>query len=103
MTEYHGRQIGNELAFYEIYIQGGFILATLYLAILLKYTRFYRVFILVSLLHYGYVMSPLIVYMLVTYSREIQLLRISDVRKSKWKFKLLPARVPCAATVLKPK
>jgi hypothetical protein len=72
---YAGIDVGNEVALFTMYIQGGFILATLYLALLLKRTRYYRVFMIISLAHYGYLLSPLIVYMLVTYSREIGILR----------------------------
>lgn len=64
----------NEIGFFALCIQGGLFLTVAYLAVLLRYARPYRIFILVSLLHYGFVLSPLIVYMIVTYSREIALM-----------------------------
>ena len=67
-------QYTNEIALFAMCVQGGLILTVAYLAELLKYARHYRTFILVSLLHYGFVLSPLIVYMIVTYSREIDVL-----------------------------
>jgi len=67
----------NEIGFFALCVQGGLFLTVAYLALFLKYARPYRIFILVSLLHYGYVLSPLIVYMIVTYSREIELLTTS--------------------------
>lgn len=63
----------NEIGLFAMSVQGGVFLAAAYLASLLKHTPYYRVFIVVSLFHYGFVLSPLIVYMLVTYSREIAL------------------------------
>jgi len=72
---YLGLAVGNEIALFTMFIQGGFLLATLYLGMLLRNARYYRVFILVSILHYGFVTSSLIIYMLLTYSREIDLLR----------------------------
>lgn len=71
---YGAVQYTNEIGFFAMCIQGGLFLTVAYLALLLKHARAYRIFILVSLLHYGFVLSPLIVYMIVTYSREIRLL-----------------------------
>ncbi len=69
--DYNAVSISNEIGFFAMCIQGGTPLAILYLTVLMRHARFYRVFIVVSLLHYGFVLSPLIVYMIVTYSREI--------------------------------
>lgn len=75
---YGAARYTNEIALFAMCIQGGLFLTVAYLAVLLKYARYFRIFILVSLLHYGFVLSPLIVYMIVTYSREILLLVDSD-------------------------
>ena len=65
----------NEIGFFALAAQSGIILGGLYLFVLIKHARFYTVFILVSLLHNNFILSPLVVYMFVTYSREVQLLR----------------------------
>src|SRR5205823_2366692 len=72
----------NEIGYFHLATVMGAFLAALYLSMLLKYTRHFRVFILLVLLHFGFhVLSPLIVYMLVTYSREIHLLLIARAKK----------------------
>lgn len=68
---YDAVSISNEIGFFAMCIQGGTPLAILYLVVLMRRAKFFRIFIVVSLLHYGFVLSPLIVYMIVTYSREI--------------------------------
>ncbi len=73
-VSYGVAQYTNEIGFFALCIQGGLVLTVAYLAVFLRYARPYRIFILVSLLHYGFVLSPLIVYMIVTYSREIALM-----------------------------
>ncbi len=58
----------NEIGFFALATQSGLFLGVLYLALLLKKAPLYLVFILFSLQHGNYIMSPLCVYMLVTYS-----------------------------------
>lgn len=65
-------QIGNEIALFSIFTQGGSVLASIYLFLLTKYLKHFRVFFWISLLHYGFVLSPLIVYLMVTYETEIR-------------------------------
>jgi hypothetical protein len=72
---YNALSISNEIALFAMCIQGGTALALLYLTVLMRRTKFFRVFIAVSLFHYGFVLSPLIVYMLVAYSHEISVLQ----------------------------
>lgn len=79
--DYGAAHYTNEIALFAMSVQGGVFLTVAYLAVLLKRARSYRAFILVSLLHYGFVLSPLIVYMIVTYSREISLLPESQPRR----------------------
>jgi hypothetical protein len=83
--DYGARQYTNEIVLFAMCVQGGLLLTFAYLAVLLKHARGYRTFIVVSLMHYGFVLSPLIVYMIVTYSREIGLLSAagSDERPGK--------------------
>jgi hypothetical protein len=78
--DYGVAQYTNEIALFAMCIQGGLFLTFAYLGVLLKHARAYRIFIVVSLLHYGFVLSPLIVYMIVTYSREIGLMTAAPMR-----------------------
>jgi hypothetical protein len=58
----------NEIGLFSLATQSGVFLGGLYLLLLLKSAPLYVAFILVSLLHNNFIMSPLCVYMLVTYS-----------------------------------
>lgn len=58
----------NEIGLFSLATQSGIFLGALYLALLLKNAQLYVAFILLSLLHNNFVMSPLCVYMMVTYS-----------------------------------
>lgn len=53
---------GNEISFIQILVQGGLILGLTFLNFILKNITFYRVFIFLSLIHYSYLFSPLIIY-----------------------------------------
>ncbi len=66
----------NEIGYFSLVTQCGIFLAVAYLLMLLKNARFYSVFILLSLFHYSYILSPIGVYMMVEYSRRIQCLRV---------------------------
>jgi hypothetical protein len=71
----------NEIGYFQLAMTSGVFLAVLYLSMLLRHARYYRVFILACLLHFGLaVLEPLIIYMLLTYSREIQIFVLSEVR-----------------------
>jgi hypothetical protein len=61
----------NEIGFFGLATQSGIFLAVTYLCMLIRHARFYAVFILFTLLHNNYIVAPLAIYMLVTYSREI--------------------------------
>ena len=71
----------NEIGFFSLVTQSGIFLAVTYLCMLIRHARFYAVFILCSLFHNNYILSPLAVYMLVTYSREIFVLHTTEQRK----------------------
>lgn len=66
----------NEIGYFSLVTQCGIFLAIAYLLMLLKNARFYSVFILLSLFHYSYILSPIGVYMMVEYSRRIKCLRV---------------------------
>ncbi len=53
---------GNEISFIQIIVQGGLILGISFLSYILKNISIYRIFILLSLIHYSYLFSPLIIY-----------------------------------------
>ncbi len=70
---------GSEIGYFDIATQSGIFFGVIYLYILLKFTRYYRVFILVSLLHHQYFYSPLLLYMIMNYSRMIHLHSIKKI------------------------
>jgi len=80
-----GHDGANEIGLFALVSQSGFFLAFIYLFVLFKHARLYVVFIMFSLLHNNYILSPLCVFMFVTYSREAILDRsftsISEQRK----------------------
>lgn len=53
---------GNEISFIQIIVQGGLILGFSFLRVILINVSIYRLFILLSLIHYSYMFSPLIIY-----------------------------------------
>lgn len=66
-----GRHDGtNEIGLFALFSQSGFFLALLYLLILFKNARLYVVFIMFTLLHNNYILSPLCIFMFVAYSKE---------------------------------
>ena len=65
----------NEIGFFSLANHCGIFLAISYLAMLLKNARYYIVLILASLFHNNFILSPLVVYMVIEYSRRITLLR----------------------------
>lgn len=64
---------GNELFFVILFLQGGVILAITFLRFLLKSLPMYRIFILLSILHYSYLFSPLIMYMACLFEKQYSL------------------------------
>lgn len=67
----------NEIGFLAMAMHQGMIFGLFYLYMLLKVARNYRVFILVTLLHNFYILSPLTLYMMVNYSREIDRMNLA--------------------------
>jgi hypothetical protein len=65
---------GNEIMYFQLIQQGGFIVFILYMYLLLMSSGFFKVFILTSLFHYGDVITPLVISMFITFSNEIQFL-----------------------------
>lgn len=69
MIRWRGHEGDVEVGYFVLAVQCGIILAVPYLLLLLKHAPNHRIFILVSLLHYGFITSPLITYLLVSYAR----------------------------------
>ena len=59
-----GNEIGNEVQFFTLYIEGGFVLATAYLYYFVKSIKAFQIFIIFSLIHYGFVTTPFIIFLL---------------------------------------
>jgi hypothetical protein len=74
----------NEIGVFGLVNQCGIFLAVTYLLMLLKNAKYYSVFILLSLVHYNFILSPIGVYMMVEYSRRIQLLRNKRAQNLAW-------------------
>ena len=63
----NGNEIGNEIQLFTLYIEGGYILATLYLYNLYKILNIFRIFLFLSLIHYGFVTTPFILFLMINY------------------------------------
>ena len=62
----------NEIGLFSMFVTGGITLASIYLYHISVKSKYLIVLILITLMHVTYILSPLIVYMLITYSREIE-------------------------------
>ncbi len=65
-------QWGNELMWFTYMQHAGAFLLAAYSWILFRRIRFYVIFSIVGLLHYGDITSPLFIYMMITYSGILQ-------------------------------
>ncbi len=61
---------GNELFLVTLFVQSGFFLAVFFMAFLLKSLPECRFFILLSLLHYSFLFSPLVLYVFFMFKNE---------------------------------
>jgi hypothetical protein len=57
----------SELSIVHLFVQGGFFLAITYLYVFFKYFKKYNIFIFITLLHYSFFLSPLIIYLMSAY------------------------------------
>jgi hypothetical protein len=55
---------GNEVMYFTVIQQGGFILALYYFTVLIRRVRGLRVFVAVSMLHYGMATTPIVIFLL---------------------------------------
>ena len=60
---------GNEMFLVNLFVQSGAILAIAYLYFLLKKAPGFRIFIMLTLLHYSYLLSPLNIYIIFLFSK----------------------------------
>lgn len=70
----------NEIGYFDIATQSGMLLGIVYLFVLLKYAKHYRIFVLLILFHQQYFYSPLILHVIKSYSREISYHRAHGVK-----------------------
>jgi len=63
-----------EIGFLSLVLQTGTLLGLYYIYFLIKIARSFLPFILITLLHINFVMTPIIIYLLIMYSHEIQLI-----------------------------
>lgn len=63
----NGNEIGNEIQLFTLYIEGGFILASYYLINLYRALNFFRIFLFFSLIHYGFVTTPFILFLIINF------------------------------------
>jgi hypothetical protein len=68
--------VGNEIGLIKVFVEGGIVLGALTLVLIMRELKYFRVFILVSLLHYSFVVNmPFMLYLMLTYNREIEVAR----------------------------
>ena len=63
----------NEIGYFALFSQFGIFLSITFLCVLFRNTKYYRIFICLTLLHNNLLISPIIIYMLVQYSRDIRI------------------------------
>ena len=68
---YSGHSGDIEIGYLYVASQCGVFLGTIYLFMLFRNASYYRIFIFFSLLHVPYIFSPLIIYMMIFYSKDI--------------------------------
>jgi len=71
---YPGHDGYIEVGYFALASRSGIFFGGLYLFFLLRKAFYFRIFILLGLLHLNYIFSPLIIYMFLTYSKEIKII-----------------------------
>lgn len=65
--------IGNELGFVKIFVEGGFILGGYVIFLLMKKIKFYGVFILFTLLHYFFFINvPIVLFLAIILNNQVE-------------------------------
>jgi hypothetical protein len=68
--------LGNEIGFIKLFVEGGLMLGLITLILIIRDLSSYKIFILVTLLHYSYFINyPLILAMMLVFQRKINSLK----------------------------
>lgn len=70
---------GNEIGFVKVFVEGGFLLGLITLFVLIKRLKHYAIFILVTLMHYSFIINmPFMLFLIMMFNHEIESLKISE-------------------------
>jgi hypothetical protein len=72
ITEGFWHFAGNEVMFFQLIQQGGILIFLIYIKMLLKSAKYFSFLILLSLIHYGDIVTPLAVGMFISYNKLIK-------------------------------
>lgn len=64
---------GNEIMYFTLLFQGGVLLFLVFLFYINSLLKIYKIFIYISLLHYGFIMSPLIIFLICHFNEKLSL------------------------------
>jgi len=63
---------GSEIGLIKVFVEGGIVLGFMVLIMLIRELKYFRVFIVVSLLHYSFIINmPFMLFLMLIYNREI--------------------------------
>jgi len=71
-----GNEVGNEIQLFTLYVEGGFILASSYLFFLIRRLKKFRVFLIFSLIHYGFATTPFVLFLFLNYENRLKHINI---------------------------
>lgn len=74
-------EAGNEVMYFTLIFQGGIILFLLYMIYFTSKLKHFKLFVLISMLHYGFSMSPLVIFLIITYNRKIDKILLINEKK----------------------
>jgi hypothetical protein len=74
-------KVGNEVMYFTLIFQGGIILFLLYMIYFTSKLKHFKLFVLISMLHYGFSMSPLVIFLIITYNRKIDKILLTNEKK----------------------
>ena len=74
-------EVGNEVMYFTLIFQGGITLAFLYMVYFTSKLKHFTLFVLISMLHYGFSMSPLVIFLIITYNRKIDTILLLNEKK----------------------
>ena len=71
-------EAGNEVMYFTLIFQGGIILFIFYMIYFISKLKYFKLFVLISMLHYGFSMSPLVIYLITIYNSKIDILALNE-------------------------